>query len=90
MRFEWDENKGIENVRKHGIRFEVAQGAFDDPFARFAEDKGNYGECRYRLIGEVDFIVLVVVYTLRGDEAIRLISARIATRAEKREYYGGN
>jgi hypothetical protein len=89
MRFDWDERKAATNHLKHGIAFEDAITAFDDPFALRASDPRHStpAEQRSWLIGESDRGVLVVVFTVRqpGD-VMRLISARQASRKERRRY----
>ena len=90
MLFEWDENKEKINISKHGLDFSTAALVFRDQnrLEWFDELHSNY-EDRYITIGEINGIavVLMVVYTERGD-AIRLISARKATKQEMRMYYG--
>ncbi len=89
MLFEWDPNKAIANQEKHRLSFAVAARVFLDP-ARIEifDDREEYGEDRWITIGMVDPAVLVVVYTMRGQdgETIRLISARRANENEKRAY----
>lgn len=90
MVFEWDENKEKINMAKHGIDFSTAALVFGDVnrIEMFDAVHSEY-ENRYITIGEIHgvAIVLLVVYTERG-EAIRLISARKATKQERRKYYG--
>ena len=90
MLFEWDENKEKINISKHGLDFSTAALVFRDQnrLEWFDELHSDY-EDRYITIGEINGIavVLMVVYTERGD-AIRLISARKATKHERRMYYG--
>lgn len=90
MVFEWDENKEKINMAKHGIDFSTAALVFGDVnrIEMFDALHSEY-ENRYITIGEIHgvAIVLLVVYTERG-EAIRLISARKATKQERRKYYG--
>lgn len=90
MLFEWDENKEKINISKHGLDFSTAALVFRDQnrLEWFDELHSDY-EDRYITIGEINGIavVLMVVYTERGD-AIRLISARKATKQERRMYYG--
>lgn len=89
LKFEWDENKEIENIRKHKISFEVAKYVFNDMNRLEIYDYQHSGEeDRYNTIGIVDDM-LFVVYTER-HETIRLISARIATETERRLYYDEN
>lgn len=83
--FLWDPNKENENIRKHGIDFETASLVWERPILEKSDDRYDYGEDRSIVIGTVDGRVLVVVYTWR-DDARRLISARMATRRERKEY----
>ena len=90
LEFEWDEAKNTANVVKHGVGFARACGVFKDVFAiEQVDDRRNYGEERYVIIGMAEGRLLSVVYTMRGD-ALRLISARRATSLEKRRYHEEN
>jgi len=85
--FEWNRAKAAANYKKHGVCFEHAVLAFDDPFALAERDESeDYGEDRFLLTGRARGGILVVVYTERG-ERIRIISAREATDYERRIYY---
>jgi uncharacterized DUF497 family protein len=90
IRFEWHEAKSRSNKRKHGIDFETAQLVFDDPHCISFVERINGGEERWHAIGSVeDIIVIVVVHTYLEealDEVIRIISARRATRHERKLY----
>lgn len=85
----WDPAKAEANVRKHGIRLADVEGVLFDPNALTEEDERLEGEQRFVSIG-MDPVgrLLVVVYTFRGED-IRLISARRATRRERRAYEAG-
>lgn len=87
MSWTWDPNKNDANKRKHGISFEVAQYVFDDPVYSTYDDPHPYEE-RFRTIGMVEGILILVVHTLTdGDpEAGRIISARKPTRYERHTY----
>lgn len=88
--FQWDAAKAAENYAKHGVRFEAARDVFKDPFAiEQIDDRENYGEDRFTLIGMASGRLLAVVYTMR-DEIIRIISARGAEPYEQREYHEQN
>ena len=68
--FEWDGAKAAANLAKHGVSFEQARDAFDDPFAiDFVDDRGDYGEHRLILLGMVESRLLVVAHTSRGDKS---------------------
>ena len=84
---EWDNKKAALNLQRHGVSFEDAALVFaDDNLIVFRDEKHSQDEERWKAIGMVEDILLVV-YTERG-EAVRLISARAATPNERSEYYG--
>ena len=89
IEFEWDEQKRLSNLQKHGIDFVRACQIFDGYTVDFEDSRYDYGEERFISIGETKRQILTVVYTYRGD-AIRLISARKATRYERNIYYSDN
>ena len=76
--FEWDEDKRLSNIDKHGIDFLRMRRMFD-----FPSDRG--GEQRFATTGEIDAKLYTVIWTDRGG-SIRLISARRARNAEERAY----
>ena len=86
MKFEWDEEKNTINKRIHKLSFETAAHVFDDPYyIEMYDFEHSIDEDRYIAIGMVGEI-LFVVFTER-KETIRLISARLATSAERSLYY---
>ena len=92
MRFEWDARKNEANRRKHGVSFEEAESAFVDENAIVYDDPDHsIDEQHFVLLGlSVLLRILVVVHCLRdGEETVRIISARKATKAERVEYPGG-
>ena len=88
--FEWDEEKGRRNLRKHGVSFEEAATVFGDSLSLTIEDPGHsMEEERFITIGlSLRHRILVVVHTDRGD-SVRIISARVATRRERKGYEEG-
>ncbi len=88
MQFDWDSIKNATNISKHGIDFRAAARIFDDPnFIVNEDNRHDYGEVRYKIIGSVDpHGVLLVVYTERHENTIRIISARKATKNERHLY----
>ena len=85
VQFEWDADKAALNLKKHGVRFETAALVFNDENRiEFYDSAHSLFEDRYNTIGKVDEI-LFVVYTERKS-LTRIISARIATPAERRMY----
>jgi uncharacterized DUF497 family protein len=88
--FQWDDNKAAENYANHGVRFEAAREVFNDPFAlEWLDEREEYGEDRYIILGMVETRLLYVAYTMRGEK-IRLISARGAEPHERRQYHEEN
>ena len=87
LRFEWDPRKAAANRAKHKVSFQEAVTAFRDPLGRITDDPRHLeDEDRYVLLGQSERQrLLAVMFTERG-EAIRLISARKATRRERRNY----
>jgi uncharacterized DUF497 family protein len=89
MDYEWDKAKARSNRKKHGASFADAVVVLEDEQAITVPDD-NPNEERFITIGMDAFSqVLVVVYTWRGEETIRIISARKATRAERQQYEEG-
>ena len=91
MRFEWDDNKNLTNILKHGISFEEAVLVFDDPFHISKLDKRfSYYEERWITLGQTKNNRLVVAIHLYFDsdeeEVVRIISARKATANERNQY----
>ena len=89
MDFEWDPAKARSNLAKHGVSFSDVETAFYDQHAISMPDSGASAEERFILVG-MDALgkVVVVVYTYRGN-SIRLISARKATKSERKSYEEG-
>ena len=85
--FEWDDDKAKRNLAKHGVSFEEASTVFGDPFELVIHDPlHSQEEDRFVSLAEsIQRRLLVVVFTERGDR-IRIISARKATRRERRKY----
>ncbi len=90
MNFEWDPDKDAWNYVKHGIRFETAAMVFDDPYHVSQLDRVVDGEERWRTMGLIGGLVIVIVaHTYReqnGEETVRIISARKATKRERKHY----
>ena len=88
-KFEWDPAKAASNPKKHrGVTFEDAIHVFDDDLALDEVDP-DPDEDRRKIIGMVAGRVLVVIYTEPGDDCIRIISARKATKHEVEAYDQG-
>ena len=86
MRFEWDEVKRQNNLAKHGVDFADLEPLFDGDTVTVVDDRFDYGEDRFITLGLVNGIVLVVVHT-ESRTAIRIISARKATKNEEKSYF---
>ena len=90
MDYEWDQEKAASNLEKHGVSFEEAATAFDDPlYIDFYDPDHSIDEHRYLIMGQsTQGRLLIVSYTERG-ETVRLISAREMTSNERRAYEEG-
>ena len=87
LTFEWDDKKAYQNIKKHGISFEEATTVFGDPFSITIYDPlHSKEEDRFVILGMSNKNrILVVVHTERNDR-IRIISARKATKKERKQY----
>jgi hypothetical protein len=84
MEFEWDEAKREANLAKHGIDFLRARRVVEGPHEILSGRKVGR-EVRMLVAGLLNGVLITVIYTVRGDR-IRIISARRASRDERREY----
>ncbi len=95
--FIWDEDKNLSNQRKHGLSFEIAARVFLDPLRLSMQDRIENGEPRWQTVGQIDGLAVVLVAhtfieegpTDETVEVIRIISARPATRRERKRYENG-
>lgn len=87
LEFEWHAEKAKSNERKHGVTFEEAMPVFANPLASiFNDDEHSVNEAREIIVGHsANGRLLVVSFTERGD-AVRIISARRATKRERKDY----
>ena len=86
MRFEWDDDKQAENLRKHGIDLADAEAVFQHPCLTWLDTREDYGEERWCSLGMLQGRVVVLVYTERPPDIVRVISLRKATRRERTRY----
>ncbi len=97
FRFTWDEDKNLSNQRKHGVSFEAAARVFLNPLHLSVQDHTEDEEQRWQTVGQIDDLTVVLVahtFTEEGaadepTEVIRIISARPATRKERKRYEEG-
>jgi uncharacterized DUF497 family protein len=89
MEFEWDEVKRRANILKHRIDFVDAIGVYEGRFVQEEDRRRNYGERRYLITGIAAGQVLRLVCTWRGERC-RIISARRASRDERRAYHASD
>lgn len=89
--FQWNKKKARQNLRKHKVSFEEASTVLGDTLSRTIDDPlHSEVEARYVIIGQsARGRLLVVVHTMRGD-SIRIVSARVATRQERKDYEEGS
>ena len=88
LEFEWNDAKAEANLQAHGVSFDLARTVFKDPFAvERLDDREDYGEERFVVIGmAAGGVVLLVAFTER-DGRMRIISARRATQNEQDDYF---
>ena len=87
MQFEWDAQKAAENLAKHGVSFDEASTVFGDPFAgTILDPRHSEDEIRLVTIGLSTTQRLTVVAHTDREDRIRIISARRATRRERKNY----
>jgi len=91
MKFEWNPNKAVMNLRKHSISFQEATTVFDDSLSvAFPDPDHSIGESRYVIIGLSGSGQLLVVSHTDRENRTRIISARRASRHERRFYEEGS
>jgi hypothetical protein len=91
LKFEWDDAKAEANLRVHGVSFDLASTVFKDPFAiERVDDREDYGERRFVIIGMAEGRVLLFVAYTERQERMRIISARRATQHEQADYFRQN
>jgi len=85
--YEWDENKNLANLAKHGVAFNVACDVFSDPYAIVQYNRTIDNEIRDQIIGKInnEIVILLVIFTKRRN-IIRIISARKASKKERLIY----
>jgi hypothetical protein len=90
MTFQWNPDKASSNIKKHGVSFEEAVTVFGDPLAVTISDP-DHSVCEFRFLttGQSSLQRLLVVSHTEREGEVRLISARLATRQEKRNYESG-
>lgn len=90
MIFDWDNDKAASNLRKHGVAFELAQQVWDDALHITVFDRHEENEERWHAIGLVcGVVILTVVHAFLAtseEDVIRIISARKATKDERKRY----
>lgn len=89
MNFEWDEEKSQENLRKHGFTFEEVWQIFEAPILDELDKRTYYGEERWNGIGLLGNRIVVITYTFRGEDTIRIVSLRKALKHEREKFEQG-
>lgn len=86
MEFEWDETKRMTNISKHGLDFVDVLKAFRNRLLVRKDSRKEYGKDRWQGIGEIEDQIVVLVFTERSPESIRIISLRKANKYERQGY----
>ena len=87
LQFEWVEDKARSNAVKHKVTFITASAIFENEMIETIDSCDDYGEVRMIALGRVEIEVFHVVYTLRDTSRIRIISARKASKHDRKFYY---
>jgi uncharacterized DUF497 family protein len=87
VRFTWDPDKNLANIRRHAIAFADAVRIFERPTIERVDDRFDYGEIRVYAVGLVNGIEITVIYTDRDDDERHIISAWRAEPHERRHYW---
>jgi uncharacterized DUF497 family protein len=87
MNFEWDEDKRQANIHNHGIDFVDVVHIFDHDAFTMQDTRFEYDEPRYWAFGMLGMKAILVVYTYRDNDVIRIVSARKATRYEQKQFF---
>ena len=86
MKFEWNEQKRLINLQRHGIDFADVRSIFDNERYTIVDNRFDYGEIRFFTLGLLNGRVIAVAHT-ETDEVIRIISARKANKNDQRKYF---
>lgn len=90
LKFDWHAEKAYQNKLKHGVSFELASRVWDDPHHKILPENTYAGEERWLAVGRIGLIAIVVVVhtyrTQKGEDVVRIISARKATPHERKSY----
>jgi uncharacterized protein len=86
VNFEWDEDKNLKNIRKHGLSFDDASEVFRTSFPSQPDVREHYGEERWTGIGLLGNRVVVVTFTRPHEDTIRIISLRNALKHERKKF----
>jgi uncharacterized protein len=87
LEFEWDEEKATANLAKHRVSFLTAAVIFPNEILERIDDREDYDEIRFIALGRVDTEIYRVVFTWRGENLIRIVSAQKASKDEREIYY---
>lgn len=87
MKFEWDEAKNEENIRRHYLDFSDAPDVFRAPMLVELDSRRDYGEPRFIGLGFLRDLIVLLVFTERENDIIRIISVRRALKYERERFY---
>lgn len=87
MKFEWSRYKNEANIRKHHLDFSDAWAVFESPMFIEVDDRRDYRETRYTGVGFLRDLVVLLVFSEKEDDIIRIISLRKAVKYEREEFF---
>jgi uncharacterized DUF497 family protein len=86
VKFEWNENKNKTNIARRGLDFNDAAQMFNSLLVIEIDNRINYGEDRYERLGVVNSRLMIVIYTRRAPDIVRIISYRKANKREQTQF----
>jgi uncharacterized protein len=86
MKYEWDTDKSRQNHKNHGCMFDVVEGFDWAEAVEVLDDRFDYGEERWLALGPIGSKLYALVFSPRGEDKVRVISLRLATRNERKAY----
>lgn len=87
MKFEWSQNKNEANIRKHDLDFSDASTVFETPMFIEVDDRADYGEPRFIGVGFLRDLVVLLVFSEKENDIIRIISLRRAVKYEREKFF---
>lgn len=86
MKYEWDSAKSRQNEKKHGCAFDIVADFDWGEAVEVLDDRFDYGEERWLALGPIEAKLYALAFSPRGEDKVRVISLRLATKNERKAY----